>query len=39
VLSLHLTTNVAWDAWRMRAPDALVGDLAAADQLSGGDHG
>ena len=32
-------TELVTDAWRMRAPDALVGDLAAADQLSDGDHG
>ena len=27
------------DAWRMRAPDALVGDIDEADHLSGADHG
>ena len=27
------------DAWRMRAPDALVDDLDPADRLSGADHG
>jgi len=27
------------DAWRMRAPDALVGDLDEADHLSDADHG
>jgi len=27
------------DALQMQAPDTLVGDLAAADQMSDGDHG
>ena len=27
------------DAWRMRAPDVLVGDLDQADDLSGADRG
>ena len=27
------------DAWRMRAPDALVGDLDEADHVSDADHG
>jgi hypothetical protein len=27
------------DAWRMRAPDALVGDLSEADALSSADLG
>ncbi len=27
------------DAWRMRAPDALVDDLDPADHLSGADRG
>ena len=27
------------DAWRMRAPDALVGDLDEADDVSGADRG
>ena len=27
------------DAWRMRAPDLLVGDLDEADHVSDADHG
>jgi hypothetical protein len=27
------------DAWRMRAPDALIGDLNDADHSSDADHG
>jgi hypothetical protein len=27
------------DAWRMPAPDALVGDLDEADHVSDADHG
>ena len=38
-VNLARLKELVTDAWRMRAPDALVGDLAAADQLSDGDHG
>jgi hypothetical protein len=32
-------TELVTDAWRMRAPDALVGDLDEAGPLSGADQG
>src|SRR5438034_1267617 len=32
-------TELATDAWRMRAPDALVGDLDEAGHVSDADHG
>jgi hypothetical protein len=32
-------TELVTDGWRMRAPDALVGDLEEADHVSDADHG
>jgi hypothetical protein len=32
-------TELVTDGWRMRAPDALVGDLEEADSVSDADHG
>jgi hypothetical protein len=32
-------TELVTDAWRMRAPDLLVGDLDEADHVSDADHG